>query len=134
VNRQRRIHGIVCVSAVVFMNIPYLQNNVNCLGTVTKMFVCTCQRVNHTRVQLCTVLCTSDYPEYPVPKFHTFQICFKYISFSLCSACIVQSIWYRLSFDANIRKKVLDFRVLLLCLQMSSWTSEVTLELRYYFL
>jgi hypothetical protein len=57
VNRQRRIHGIVCVSAVVSMNIAYLQNNVNCL--VTKTFVGIRQRVKHTRlhvrVQLCTV-------------------------------------------------------------------------------
>ncbi len=51
VNRQRRIHGIVCVSAVVFMNIPYLQNNVNCLGTVMKTFACTCRHVKHTLVQ-----------------------------------------------------------------------------------
>ncbi len=50
VNRQRRIHAIVCVSAVVSMNIPYLQNNVNCLGSVTKMFVCTRQRVKHSSV------------------------------------------------------------------------------------
>jgi hypothetical protein len=58
VNRQRRIHVIVCVSAEVSMNILYLQNNVNCLGSVTKMFACTCRHVKHTRVQLCT----SDYP------------------------------------------------------------------------
>jgi hypothetical protein len=64
VNRQRRIHAIVCVSAVVSMNIAYLRNNVNCL--VTKIFVGIRQRVKHTRthvrIKLCTVLCTSEYP------------------------------------------------------------------------
>jgi hypothetical protein len=64
------------------------------------MFVCTRQRVKHTRVLYMYVYSVmySDYPSF------TYLNIFR---FSFCSACIVHSIRYRISCDANIRKKVL---------------------------